>query len=552
MGYLVRRGAVARAALLTVVWVGSASLLASADSGPTLEGHSYVGAGYGPLADAEPTQWESQSKLWFHDGAWWALMAGASGGSLTVCELLADHSWRPASDPLATGVAAVGDVLRSEQGADVVYSAGGAVNHLRLVYDSGNRRYVPAAQGVAEVYSRPGASAGIARDSTGRLWSALAAGGRMLVTTTTADGITWKTPFVPTALGTGLGGGEIAAIVSFDESIGVMWSDQGRDQFVFATHRDGAPDNEWAQEIALRGEGLADDHISPGVVDGEQGDTVVAAVKTSQGDRGEAADSPLMLVLARSPAGEWTNHVAGTVADDHNSPLLVVDATNREVYFVAHAPAAAGTVYYKRASVDDLTFPPGLGTRLVYGDAEIAHPTAGERPVSDASGMVVLASEPATHRYHHAELVIPTPDGEQPPPDGPGLPPPPEGLVGTPNGSDSIALYWSPSVDTTQWAPGGDGSLAADYVVLRDGQEVGTTDALSFVDRPPTELGTYEYSVVAVDGAGNRSPTAATASVTMAATSGVDLAGLRWWAIGGVGVIVLAAVGVGRSRLGRA
>src|SRR5688500_8158001 len=107
---------------------------------------------------------------------------------------------------------------------------------------------------------------------------------------------------------TGTGGTpEQAALVAFDDRVGVLWSDQSTGSFSFAYHQDGADPLAWTREVALQGQAVADNHISLKRVPSEPPDTLVAAVKTSAGDRAETADTPLIRVLVRAPDGQWSD-----------------------------------------------------------------------------------------------------------------------------------------------------------------------------------------------------------------------------------------------------
>jgi hypothetical protein len=79
--------------VMTAAIVGSslaAQLMASAAVGipVTYQDHNYSTALTKPNAD------KPQSKLRYHDGAWWASMVEAGGTGLFVHELLPDHTWR--------------------------------------------------------------------------------------------------------------------------------------------------------------------------------------------------------------------------------------------------------------------------------------------------------------------------------------------------------------------------------------------------------------------------------------------------------------------------
>src|SRR5947199_266542 len=98
----------------------------------------------------------------------------------------------------------------------------------------------------------------IAKDSTGTLWATWTSGDKVWVNRTQGADTVWGTPYV---LATGLDPDDVSAIVAFGGShVGVMWSDQRSDRFVFAIHDDGAGDGAAAWDVrAVPGVASADD-----------------------------------------------------------------------------------------------------------------------------------------------------------------------------------------------------------------------------------------------------------------------------------------------------
>ena len=48
-------------------------------------------------------------------------------------------------------------------------------------------------------------------------------------------------------------------------------------------------------------------------------------------------------------------------------PILLIDNENRQLYLFAVAPCCSGgVIYYKKASLDNANFPPGLGTPFIH------------------------------------------------------------------------------------------------------------------------------------------------------------------------------------------
>lgn len=509
---------------------------------------AYPGPAFPDGLRAAPTAFDQQSKLWFHDDAWWALMFDADQGVVRIHELMADHTWRARSAVLANSPSSGGDALAV---GDTLYVAQRTTDTqlwlVRLTYDPAAREYrtdtgfpVAVTRGGSEMVT-------VARDTTGALWISLTSSSQALVVVSRDGGLTWSAPFPPGGASAAVGRGEVSAVVAFDSHVGVMWSDQGGGAFRFGVHADGAPLDEWRVETALQGAGMADDHVNLKVAPGEP-DRVFAAVKTSQGDNGEGADAPLIVVLARSPDGTWSSHVAGTVADDQSRPMLLVDSASETLYLFANDPQRRGSVVYKSAELDDLTFPAGGGSVFLQGaHGGITDATGSKHPVDGRTGVVVLASDIADGRYQHVEMAVIAPDGrtsaratqDTAPPDAPT-----ELAVRATEGG-AVSLVWSPATDGERWAAAADGAPVREYTVYRDGVAVGTTTVPSFGDAPGAGR-VVSYAVDAVDMAGNRSGRSGAVSLqvpsqTSAAARLADLLGAAWPSTAVLGLVVPAS-----------
>lgn len=485
---------------------------------------TYNGPAYSPDLGNSATRPESQSKLWFHDGAWWALLLEPTGRTVRVFELMPDHSWRPTSAVLTEDAGDAGDALRDGDTVHVASRHGdGSLHYVRLTYDGAARDY--RADEPRLVVSHGGrAAATIARDTTGRLWIGYATPIRVVVSYSD-DGVTWSPNIVLAARPEG-GPSEMAALVAYDDRVGVLWSDQSTDSLQFASHRDGEDPNLWTREEAMSGGAQADDHMNLHRVAGESGDTLVAAVKTSRGDvLGDPDHAALIEILKRTPDGRWTSAPAGSIADDVNDPIVLVDEEARTLHLFA---SRQGSIVTKQASLDDLQFESGTGQVFMRGVAAgLFNPTSTKESVSSETGLVVLASDIAGTAYRHAEAAL----GDTPPRADFGEAArhaPPEQLRALDVSAGTVTLSWAEVVDTDSWAPAQDGAPARAYVVLRDGEEIATvTEPLvrdevrdgAAASRPST----VQYAVQAVDEAGNRSEPAIIAVDLPAADQRGDL-----------------------------
>jgi hypothetical protein len=501
---------------------------------------TYVDASFSAELVGAPTRTENQSKIWFHDDAWWALLVEPTGATVRVHELTKDHTWRPTSAVITSDVDNVGDALHDGNTTHVLSrNRDQSLHYVRLRYDEATRDY--QADPPALVTSRGGSAsaATLALDSTGRLWAAFATVRRVLYSWTD-NGRNWAPMEVVADTGTG-GTPEQAALVTFDDRVGVLWSDQATGSFAFAYHQDGADPAAWTREVALSGQGVADNHISLKRVPGEPSDTLVAAVKTSAGDNAEAPDTPLIQILVRAPDGQWSNAPVSTLAEGLNAPVLLVDEGTGRLHLFA---SGGGDIVTKEAALADLRFEPGRGDLFVLGGGNtITNATVPKEPVNARSGLVVLASDMANRNYRHAEMPLSSPilvadPNDQTAPAAPG------NLQGRALSDQRIVLTWSPATDGDQWAPARDGVPVKEYVVLRDGVEVATVPSTSLQDhvggrRENATARSVDYAVLAVDFAGNRSE-ATRLTVDLPAAGGTPPA-----LIGGLALAGLAAVAAG-------
>jgi hypothetical protein len=239
----------------------------------------------------------------------------------------------------------------------------------------------------------------------------------------------WGTPFTPAVAGVHPHPDDISAVVAFNNKVGVLWSNNLDGAMYWAVHAAGAPRENWTGSSALRGNGLADDHLNIKTLQSDPAGRVFAIVKTGLDRTGTAKQSdPQVVLLTFKPGtGFWTTATFGTLADCHTRPQLVLDETNKMVHVVATAPTdagcgfsgASGTIYEKVASMDNPVFPAGRGTAVIRdaASADMNNATTTKQSVTAATGLVVLASNWTTQRYWHADIQLaatPAPIGATP------------------------------------------------------------------------------------------------------------------------------------------
>ena len=402
-------------ALLALCLALPASSLAAAagTAGPAFSGAS------------APTGQKPQSKLWFNGGSWWAVLYNAGATRFEIYRD-ADGDWTPTGTVVDTRHNMYVDVLWDGSHLNVV-SAGfsSGVHYSRFAYDAAAQSYTRD-RGPVTLTTYGVEAAVLDRDATGELWATwthdadptnalTVVDSQVEVAHTLGDDATWSTPSVlPIANARAVTGDDISSVVRYAGHIGVMYSNQSDWTFTFASHADGAPDNEWSVSTALQGAELSDDHINVKALEGDPAGQVFAAVKTSL----NTGDAPLVKLLVLDDAGAWHDYTVFTVADEPTRAQVMLDPVRRQVHvFAAIGPCCnGGTIAVKSSDLDAIDFAPGSGTTLIDSDPNVNNPTTTKQPVNAAMPFLpVLAGSDTTHAYWQAALALP-PAGPTPPP----------------------------------------------------------------------------------------------------------------------------------------
>ena len=402
---------------------------AAASPSPVLRAVSVRDMAYDPTRAKAPAGVRPQSKLWFTDGAWWGDLVDAASGEAHVWRLdWATQAWidtgtlideRPfaRADCLWDGnhlyVASAGSKRYASHGARI----------LRFSYDPGRQRYTLDPDFPVTITTSGVDGLVLAKDTTGTLWAAYLAEGRLTLQRSMGDDLHWDAPFVPPVPGTAGTVGQ-AGLVAAGRSIGLLWSERSEDVLRFATHRDGAPSDTWEESsTTVPGLANADADLDLLAIETATGPRLFAAARTSL-DRGPDPGplSPEVFLVVREPDGTWQSYLYGRVMDRHARSVLLIDEDRDVLYLFATAPARGGAIFMKRTSLDRISFETGRGTPFVTSGADpaIDDATSTKQALGAATGLVVLANDDGTGRYVHGAMSLGGPaPGE--PPGGPGV-----------------------------------------------------------------------------------------------------------------------------------
>jgi PKD repeat protein len=384
---------------------------------------------YAPLTGS-PTQTKPESKLWFADGDWWADLYAPSTAAHRIHRLdPATDSWVDTGTTLDTRRNANSDVLwhaasRKLYVASHVFtehgvpaSPGESARLYRYSYDPGTRQYTLDQGFPVVINAARTESLVIDMDSTGRLWATWQQDAQIYVNHSSGDDASWGTPYIVNVNFVNEANDDVAALVPFGgDKIGILFSSQffPNGWYHLLVHRDGAGDApaDWHLE-QVPGILNANDHIN---LKADRAGRLFAAVKRHSIDK----TVPRVQLLRRDPDGRWTSGTFGTTGDGHTRPIVLLEDPGSGAHVFATCPRTPGTdagsggdICQKTTSTEALGFEPGNGTPVLQdaSSPELNDVTSTKQPVNSATGLVLLANNPADgiDTYWHRRLELSTP-----------------------------------------------------------------------------------------------------------------------------------------------
>ena len=369
------------------------------------DGVGYQGIEYSASGVENPTGEKPQSKLWYTANTWWGNLYNKDAGEYRIHWLdWTTQSWMDTGVATDDREASKADTLWD--GTYLYVASGTDDGPGRLYrYTYANNDYTPSPGFPVTVTDHGMEALVLAKDSQGQLWITYTRSSSVYIAHSSGDDSTWVSPYVlPISGASGLKNDDISAIIAFQERIGVMWSNQEELKMYFAVHEDGAPDDSW-QSIGAY-DPSADDHINLKSLQADSAGNVFAVVKTSFSSLGE----PGIVLLACtsgdcSAAGNWQAHVVyeRVSGKQKTRPILLIDTENRDLYVFA-ADTGGGAIYYKKSSIDAISFADGTGTIFIDFDQDINDPSSTKQNLTSNTHLVVIASD--NNYYYHNCLTL--------------------------------------------------------------------------------------------------------------------------------------------------
>jgi hypothetical protein len=299
-----------------------------------------------------------------------------------------------------TGLRGRADVWADDDTVRAVLVASDRLVVVALKFDSGRNGYRLDGEPVIwKLDTRSSVeTATITRDRTGRWWVGYDRDRTMWVRSLAAESAsTWTEPIAVSDL---VGTDDIATIVTLPDAVGLFWSDQIIDAFLFRRHVNGNRPDDWeAVEVVQTGAGTVNDHLNAAArADG----TLFVATKTGN----QRVGRPQLSLHVRRPDGNWQSLPYGRLTDttEYGRPIAVLDANQRRLFLChsiyARRPDGSRTSRISCIIVDterlDLDQPE---IELVTAAAAVNNTTGLKAPLPADVIPIVLASDEEGNIY---------------------------------------------------------------------------------------------------------------------------------------------------------
>ncbi len=364
---------------------------------------------YPAHASSAPSGDESQSKVWFAAGAWWAVMSTPDASETHIFRLdLSTQVWQDTGTVVDDRPASRADVVWDGSRAVIAASVDSDKHSEPTVirsfsYDAAVQRFEPQPDGPAVLDAAPGRGL-LVRQASGELWLVVLRSGSVRVLHSAADALHWSAP----AALPGVPDGVVASVAvgATGEGLSIALGITGTDGVTIVDRSGGTADRGWRSST----HSVADFPVTPAALSMTSAGTgaserlvIAARGPTARGPGANSLASQLV-ILVRDADGTWRSGVVARIRDHPGPPVVVADADGGTISVLYALPNGGGTIAWKRASIRDLAFPTGPGDVLLASslDPKIEAPSAPRTPFDPASGMVVLASDDTLGEYVHA------------------------------------------------------------------------------------------------------------------------------------------------------
>ena len=336
----------------------------------------------------ENTGEKPQSKIWTHNGSWFAVLPNSSGTHIWRLDgtTWSDILFISSDNNTHADCKVVGDVTH------IFLYSGTSSELVSVEYLSGSNSYQlwsTRSTSVAITLDTGVETATIDIDANGRMWLASDATNAINVRWSDSPYSTWSSAITLASIFPD----DICVVTAFDDDqggtkIGVLWSNQQTDRYGFKYHVDGADPTTWSvdevpagQSAQNQGNGMADDHLNCAVA---SNGTIFAAVKTSYDTQG----FPKIALLRRDPDGTWDDLYE--VDESGTRGIAILNESLGKIRVIYTASEGNNNIVYKESSTSNISF----GSQMTLISGSNNNVTSSKQNFTDE--IVILASNGST------------------------------------------------------------------------------------------------------------------------------------------------------------
>ena len=254
------------------------------------------------LDTSRPTMDKPQSKLFYLDGLWYAILPGKSGPSLWK---RSNNGWIEQKDVTESLLGIPGRIDVFEE--DSVITAVGVDSQYLTVFTIIGKKLNTDILWETKICSNLYPScdgdkfetATITKHKSGRFWVAATAGKKVCVWYSDLSNKNWTGPDI---IAEGINEDDICTITSLPEGVGVIWSDQENDALKFKLHIQSNEIEIWEEtEVIIGGGNIANDHLNTTL---SSDSTLWLVSKNSVDEVGK----PQLVICERTKNGNWSHY----------------------------------------------------------------------------------------------------------------------------------------------------------------------------------------------------------------------------------------------------
>jgi hypothetical protein len=321
------------------------------------------------ISSANNTESKPQSKIWKHDGYWWAVFPNTSG---TYVWKLDNRLVWSQKLKISNEIRTEADCKKIDANTYVFLFNNTKSELINLTYNEITKDYQLLDENVTTTSFVLGSlveTAVIEVDDSQVMWIAYEENQNIKVNSSSYPYTLWGTP---TIIESGVKADDICSIISLPGKVGVFWSNQYTRTFGFKTHSNGNSQDIWSEDEkpcaqcpTNIGDGASDDHINMATT--SNGD-LFSVVKTGYDNNN--LNLPLIGLLKRNANGVWDELYY--VDSLGTRPMIIIDESQdliRVIYsqwYMRGAIYRSGNILYRESSLSSVSF--GKVDTLIHKD----------------------------------------------------------------------------------------------------------------------------------------------------------------------------------------